>query len=147
MTFRELIEKGEGNIYLVNKNNPIRVTPVECVAVTKQQARDRRYFWLYYDYNYRQVEPFLICKKSKAKTPNRRAYPNVVYMSNNIPYVGIEGQDLESEKIERRNYLNYIIFLNKEDACDYVINAIKRKKLELNSHIVKANKLKFSITD
>lgn len=142
MTFREILEKGEGNIYIAKKCNPVRVSEIECIAVTKQVAKERNYFYFGW-YEDRQNFQYILARKSKDKRRARRdGIPSVIYMNSSIPYVSFNNEDLVKTKLERNGY---IVFTNKDDACDYVINQIKRRKLELNSYITKLNKMKFSI--
>ena len=143
MTFREFIEKGEGNICIARKDNPINVTEIECVAVSKKVAMERHYFYFGW-YEQRQTFQYILARKSKDKRRGRRdGYPSVVYISGAISFIKIEENDLDKSKIEM--YGSYVIFLDKEEACDYVINKIKQRKLELNKSIIKINKLKFSL--
>ena len=142
MTFREILEKREGNIYIAKKYNPVRVSEIECIAVTKQVAKERNYFYFGW-YEDRQNFQYILARKSKDKRRARRdGIPSVIYMNSSIPYVSFNNEDLVKTKLERNGY---IVFTNKDDACDYVINQIKRRKLELNSYITKLNKMKFSI--
>ena len=146
MTFKDLIEKGEGKIYMVNKDNPTRVTEIDCVAVTKSVASERHYFYFgWYDSYNAWNEIFILARKSKAKKNVRRdGIPSVVFMNPNTPYIELSNNEKINSSIERSGKLFY---LDKEEACDYAINKIKHKKLKLNSCIVNINKFKFSITE
>lgn len=140
MTFKEIVEKGEAKIYIVKKNSPINVTEIDCIAVTKQTAKERNYFYFGW-YEDRQNFQFILARKSKNKRMVRRdGAPSVVSINCMLSYAPLTLQDLDNTRLQR---YNYIIFANKDDACDYVIDKIKRKKLELNSYILKVNKLKF----
>lgn len=146
MTFKDLIEKGEGKIYIVKKDNPTRVTEIDCIAVTKNVAKERNYFyfgWHHSPNNWTDI--FILAKKSKAKNNVRHdGLPNVVCITSCIPYVELTNDEKINTSIERSGYL---IYLDKEEACDYAINKIRHRKLELNGCIVKINKLKFSIAE
>ncbi len=84
-----------------------------------------------------------MARKSKDKRRVRRdGIPSVVHISSTLSYVPFKDGDLNKTRTSR---YEYIIFLDKEEACDYVIGKIKQRKLELNSYIIKLNKMKFSI--
>lgn len=141
MTFEDLIEKGEGKIYVVKKDNPTRVGEIDCVAVTKKVASERRYFYFGWDFNRDLRSQFILARKSKAKNNVRHdGLPHVVYITSNIPYIQLTNNEKINSSIEESGYLFY---LDKEEACDYAINKIKHRKLELNACIININKLKF----
>ena len=146
MTFEDLIEKGEGKIYMVKKDSPTRVTEIDCIAITKNAARERGYFyfgWYYPNNNWAGL--FILAKKSKAKKNIRYdGLPSVVSITSNIPYVELTNDEKINSSIEKSGYLFY---LDKEEACDYAINKIKHRKLELNACIMNINRLKFSIAE
>ena len=143
MKIADLIDKGEGKIYVVKKIAPTNVTEIECIAVTKEVAKQRNYFWGWYGWN-RDFQ-FMLARKSKDKKRVRRdGYPTVVYISSTLPYIKVTFQDLDKTRLEINGY---IIFLDKDEACDYVIEKVKHRKLELNGIITKVNKFKLSITE
>ena len=144
MTFEEFLEKGEGNIYIAKKYNPVRVSEIECIAVTTQVAKQRNYFYFGW-YETRQNYQYILAKKSKDKRRVRHdGIPSVVYINSVVPYMPFNNDDLGQNRLEKNGY---IVFTSKDDACNYVIDQIKRKKLELNKYILAVNKLKFNLED
>lgn len=142
MTIGEFLEKGEGKIWVVKKNNPVNVSEIDGIAMSKKTAVERHYFYFGW-YEERQNFQYVLARKSKDKKRTRRdGFPSVVCINNAMAYVAFDANDLDKTKLEK---YGYFIFFNKEDACDYVIEKIKQKKLQLNSYILKVNKMKFSI--
>ena len=142
MTVGEFLEKGEGKIWVVKKTNPLNVSEIDGIAMTKKTAVERHYFYFGW-YEERQNFQYVLARKSKDKKRTRRdGFPSVVCINNTIMYVAFGANDLNKTRLEQCGNL---VFFNKEDACDYVIEKIKQKKLQLNSYILKANKIKFSI--
>lgn len=144
MTFRDLYEKGEGKVYLVKAKYPTSVIEVVSILVTKEVATQRNYFYFgWYERN--RPFSFVLARKSLDKRRTRRdGLPSVVDFNSCISYIALNLADLDRNKIE---YDGYIIFLDKEAACDYVIDKTKRRKLELNAIINKINKFKFDIAE
>lgn len=142
MTFRDLYEKGEGKVYLAKAKYPTSVIEVVSILVTKEVATQRNYYYFgWYERN--RPFSFVLARKSLDKRRTRRdGLPSVVDFNSCISYIALNLADLNRNKIE---YDGYIIFLDKEAACDYVVDKIKRKKLKLNGQILKINKLKFSL--
>lgn len=143
MTFRDLLEKGEGHIYLVNKVNPTTVTEMDCVMRTFKAFKDEFSNYSYYVGGY--GHEFVIARKSRAKNNVfRNGVPRFVNITNNCFFCYPTQRDLEQTKYE---IYGTILFLSKEDACNYVIEKIKKRKLELNAIINKINKFKFDIAE
>ena len=143
MTFRDLLEKGEGHIYLVNKVNPTTVTEMDCVMRTFKAFKDEFSNYSYYVGGY--GHEFVIARKSRAKNNVfRNGVPRLVNITNNCFFCYPTQRDLERTKYE---IYGSILFLSKEDACNYVIEKIKKRKLELNAIINKINKFKFDIAE
>jgi len=146
MTFRDLLEKGEGHIYLVNKSNPTTVTEMDCVMRTLKAFKDEFSNYSYYVGGYAfNPHEFVIARKSKAKNNVfRNGVPKFVSIANNCLFCYPTQRDLGQAKYE---IYGSILFLSKEEACNYVIEKIKRKKLDLNAIINKVNKFKFAIAE
>lgn len=147
MTFRDFLEKGEGHIYLVNKSNPTTVTEMDCVMRTfkafKENFPSYRHYLGWWGDNHRYE--YVIARKSKAKdNVYRGGQPRFVNINNCSMFAYPTHEDLDNT---RYNFYNSFLFLSKEDACDYVIDKTKHRKLELNAIINKINKFKFDIAE
>jgi len=143
MKFKDLKER-ESTVYMVSRKNPSSLTEMTCFVITKETARLRNYFY-YWRWGNRDADEFILVRKSLNKRSVRRdGHPSVVYITNDTQYLPLSDNDLNKGKYE--DY-RHIFFLDKKAACDYIIDKIKRKKLELNATIIKINKLKFSIAE
>lgn len=148
MTFRDLLEQGEGKVYLVNKHNPTKVVELDCVMrafdAFKEDFPNYRHFFIWWGYR-DNVYEYVIARKSKAKdNVHRGGQPKLVNINNSAMFAHPTHADLDNT---RYNLYNSILFLSKEDACDYVIDKTKHRKLELNAIINKINKFKFDIAE
>lgn len=149
MTFRDLLEQGEGKVYLVNKHNPTKVVEMDCVMrafdAFKEDFPDYSHSFGWRSWNYRDnIHEYVIARKSKAKDNVHRGQPRLVNINNCVMFAHPSRSDLDNT---RCNLYNSILFLSKEDACDYVIDKTKHRKLELNTIINKINKFKFDVAD
>ena len=142
MTFKDLIDKGEGTIYLVKKGNPTTVSEIDCICVSKKVAYQRDYFYYSFHYYSHPDNEYIIARKSKDKKRILYGYPLAVSISSSTEFIELTRNNFNETK---HSTDKYIVFLDKEEACNYVIDKIKRKKLELNGKIIAINKLKFSI--
>lgn len=148
MTFRDLLEQGEGKAYLVSKHNPTKVVEMDCMMRTfntfKENFPNYRHclgWWGYRD----NMHEYVIARKSKAKdNVHRGGQPRFVNINNCGMFAYPTHEDLDNT---RYNFYNSFLFLSKEDACDYVIDKTKHRKLELNAIINKINKFKFDIAE
>ena len=146
MTLRDLLEKGEGQLYLVNTNSPTTVTEIDCVMTTQSDFEERYPMyknwsggWRFNNYEY------IIGRKSRAKHGvHHDGTPRFVNICGSSFFLHPRQNDLDKTKYE---FYRTIVFLSKEDACDYVINKVKKRKQELNAIITKINKFKFNVAD
>lgn len=149
MTFKDLLEKGEGTIYLVNIKNPYKVEVYDALIMTMGEYYNRYekylndHYWGRFRKPPQNPEYIVIKRKSHDKRNNMvNGYPRTVDFNGICSRVVLTPHDLSKASI---SYIKTIAFVNKEEACDYVIEKIKRQKLELNAMLLNANKLKFSI--
>ena len=143
MTLRDLLEKGEGQLYLVNTTSPTTVTEIDCVMTTQSDFEERypmyRHWFGRWGYNYE----YIIGRKSRAKRGvHADGTPRFVNICGSSFFLHPRQNDLDKTKYE---FYRAIVFLSKEDACDYVINKVKKRKQELNAIITKINKFKFNV--
>jgi len=149
MTLRDLLEKGEGQLYLVNTNSPTTVTEIDCVMSTQSDFEERypmyRHWFCGWGYNRFNNYEYIIGRKSRAKRGvHYDGTPRFVNICGSSFFLHPCQNDLDKTKYE---FYNAIVFLSKEDACDYVINKVKKRKQELNAIITKINKFKFNVAD
>lgn len=149
MTLRDLLEKGEGQLYLVNTNSPTTVTEIDCVMATQSDFEERypmyKHWFGGWGYNRFNNYEYIICRKSRAKHGVRHdGTPIFVNICGSNFFLHPRQNDLDKTKYE---FYRAIVFLSKEDACDYVINKVKKRKQELNAIITKINKFKFNVAD
>jgi hypothetical protein len=149
MTLRDLLEKGEGQLYLVSKSNPTSVTEMDCVMKTFDDFHGQFSNYAYYlNYDYNRIihsREYVIARKSRAKNNvNRNGVPRLVNITNNSFFVYPTQRDLDNTSYD---LYSSILFLSKEEACNYVIEKIKKQKQALNAIIVKVNKYKFSVAE
>ena len=146
MTFKDLLEKGEGTIYLVSIKNPYKVEVYDVVILTRGEYHDRYVAYGYWAEYYRRPDnpnDIIIKRKSHNKRNNMiNGHPRLVDFSGLCSCITLRPTELDSTSYKS---LGVIAFTNKEEACDYVIDKIKRKKLEYNGMLLNANKLKFSL--
>ena len=145
MILRDLLEKGEGKMYMVNSSNPTTVIEIDCIILSMQDFIQRFLMyrnWVgYVERNY----DYIICRKSKAKNNVLRdGTPRLVSINSNALCVYPTERDLDETKY---TFYKTCLFLSKEDACNYVIEKLKRKKMDLNGMINKVNKYKFGVTE
>ena len=144
MTLRDLLEKGEGQAYVVNKNQPTTVTEIDCVMKTQHDFKEafpiyRNYFF------YGNDNGYILARKSRAKNATHyNGTPRFIYICSGTQFLHPTIRDLDKTKYD---CYNCIIFLSKEDACNYVIEKLKKRKMELNGIITKINKFKFNVTE
>jgi hypothetical protein len=144
MTLRDLLEKGEGTLYVVSKTNPSTVTEIDCVMRSYNAFKEEFNYYIYYLRWYNNPE-YVIARKSKAKNNVlHNGQPRFVNICSYNMFLGITQRDLDKTRYDA---YNLIFFLSKEDACDYTISKIKEKKQALNAIIVKVNKYKFNVTE
>jgi hypothetical protein len=145
MTLRDLLEKGEGTLYVVNKTNPSTVTEIDCVMRSYNAFKEEFTYYAFSLSWYNNNREYVIARKSKAK--------NNVFRNGQPRFVNISGYNMclypTQRDLDKTRYEAYgsIFFLSKEDACDYTINKVKERKQALNAIIVKVNKYKFNVTD
>ena len=145
MTLRDLLEKGEGQLYLVNTNSPTTVTEIDCVMTTQSDFVERYPMYKYWFIRWRYNNEYIIGRKSRAKNGvHRDGTPRFVNIFGTSFFLHPRQNDLDKTKYE---FYKAIVFLSKEDACDYVINKVKKRKQELNAIITKINKFKFNVAD
>lgn len=141
MTFRDLLEKGEGTIYLVNIKKPFKVEVYDSLIMTKGEFYNRYQNHLGYYREPNDPQNVRILRKSHDKRCNTiNGYPRPVEFSSVCANLTVLPTELD--KSVHKSW-KVIAFTNKDDACDYVIDKIKRQKLEFNAMLIKANKLKF----
>jgi hypothetical protein len=144
MTLRDLLEKGEGTLYVVNKTNPSTVTEIDCVMRSYNAFKEEFTYFAHYLRWYHNQQ-YVIARKSKAKNNVlRNGQPRFVNISGYNVFLSPTQMDLNKTRYDA---YNSIFFLSKEDACDYTISKIKEKKQALNAIIVKVNKYKFNVTE
>lgn len=145
MTFKDLLEKGEGTIYLVNIKKPYKVEVYDSLIMTRGEFHERyenNGYWTYYR-RPDNPEDIILKRKSHDKRNNmRNGHPRPVDFSGLCSCITLRPTELDSTSYKS---WGVIAFTEKEDACDYVIDKIKRKKLEYNGMLLNANKLKFSL--
>jgi hypothetical protein len=145
MTFKDLLDKGEGTIYLVNIKKPYKVEVYDSLIMTRGEFHERyenNGYWTYYR-RPDNPEDIILKRKSHDKRNNmRNGHPRPVDFSGFCSCITLRPTELDSTSYKS---WGVIAFTNKEDACDYVIDKIKRKKLEYNGMLLNANKLKFSL--
>lgn len=143
MTFKDLLEKGEGTIYLVNIKKPFKVEVYDSLIMTKGEFYNRYQNRLGYYREPYDPQNVRILRKSHDKRCNTiNGYPRPVEFSSVCSNLTVLPTELDNSV---HKSWKVIAFTNKEEACDYVIEKIKRQKLELNAMLLNANKLKFSI--
>jgi len=136
MTFKELLRKDEGTVYMVKKNNPSGLTECRVMLMTSDRYRDMfNPWWFRHEYTY------VLCRISANKRLNR---PAQVEFNACIGEVCLRAEvELDNDCLD---YGRYLFFLDKDRAYDYVINSLKQRKLSLNASIIKLTKQKFNIT-
>lgn len=145
MTINEFKSNRIGQVWMVNTNKPYTVMEFKGIISDVGTIR-REYPWSglshYYFDGFRYEEfrdnDIVLSKLSNAKKQNRIKFVNI---SSWIRHIKIDPNILNNEKIESNNH---IFFFNKKDAYGYVIEKIKRKKLELNALIIKAREKRFA---
>jgi hypothetical protein len=111
---------------------------------TSKAFKDEFSNYSYYVGGYNTPE-FVIARKSRAKNNVfSNGVPRFVNITNSCFFCYPTQRYLEQTKYE---IYGSILFLSKEDACNYVIEKIKKRKLELNAIINKVNKFKFAIAE
>lgn len=143
MTLRDLLEKGEGTLYMVNKTNPSTVTEIDCVMRSYNAFKEEFTYYAHYLSWYNQE--YVIARKSKAKNNVlHNGQPRFVNIGGYNFFLNPTQRDLDKTRYDNNNS---ILFLSKEDACDYTISKVKERKQALNAIIVKVNKYKFNVTE
>ena len=145
MKFKDLLEKGEGTIYLVSIKKPYKVEVYDSLIMTRGEFYERyenNGYWTHYRKPDRPENIILKRKSHDKRNSMRNGHPRPVDFSSMCNCIDLSPRELD--KTSHKSW-GVIAFTEKEEACDYVIDKIKRKKLEYNGMLLNANKLKFSL--
>jgi hypothetical protein len=142
MTFREIFENRGGFVYAFKKDNPTDIKEYKVGLVTTDEYNITifRTFWWMGNVDI-DVHQYALFRVSTAKRNGDRLVP--ICFNGQITNIGLTRNEIDGKHLEKGGW---VFSASKEDACDYIINTLKHKKLELNASIIKFNNLKFGIT-